>query len=237
MTTANDDTNEPSPIAVLDGRVRDADETPVNLDALYRHLADDRRRRLLRYLVCEECHCSPFTDLVAHIAASGEGDRRRDVAVSLAHVDLPALEEAGVVEFDVSETIALRSDAALAWLLEWVDDVERSLDGTRHRPSTEWFDAFAHPWRRHTVALLWRHNVLSLPDIANEVAVEDRRAPITELAPEDVLEVYNELYERHLPKLREAGVVEYDQESDTLALDRRSPPVASLLPDDERTDR
>lgn len=239
MTTANDDTDERSPIAVLDGRVPNADdETPVDFDALYRHLADERRRRVLRYLWREERDCTRFDDLVAHLTTTGNGERRREVATALFHVDLPALEESGVVDVDASKTVVLRSDATLEWLLAWVDDVEGSLDGSRYPSLAEWFDVLSHPWRRHALALLWRHNVMSLPDIADEVAVEEWDAPLAEVAPEDVLEVYLDLYHDHLPKLRDVGVVEYDPESDALTLDRRSVPVPSLLPNDgERTER
>lgn len=238
MTTTNDDTDGPSPIAVLDGRVTPSSNGPsADLDALYHNLADERRRRVLCYLRETDCGSARFEDLVAHLTATGDGSRRREVATFLFHVDLPALEEASLVAFDAPETVTLRSDPTLEWLLDWAVDAGDDPGGAETPSVGEWFDVLADPWRRRALGLLWRHNVVSLPDIADEVAVADRGTSITEIPPEDVLGVYDELYREHLPSLCDVGVVEYDEETDTVTLDRRALPVPSPVTDDERTER
>ena len=69
--------------------------------------------------------------------------------------------------------------------------------------------------RRLTLAVLRRHGEsLSLPDVADEVAVHERGRPLPEISPETVTEIYTSIYHDHLPRLVEAGLVSYDQERD-----------------------
>ena len=69
--------------------------------------------------------------------------------------------------------------------------------------------------RRLTLAVLRRHGEsLSLPDVADEVAVHERGRPLPEISPQTVTEIYTSIYHDHLPRLVEAGLVSYDQERD-----------------------
>ncbi|WP_254534680.1 DUF7344 domain-containing protein [Halomarina litorea] len=239
MTTTNDDTDGPSPIAVLDGRVsRETAGTALDLDAFYGLLAEERRRRLLCHLRREADDGARFADLVGLLAAEDDGLRRREAATVLFHVDLPALSEAGVLEFDPAEAVVLARHDTVEWLLAWVDRVEGTLDEDRHCTLDEWFDLLADPWRRRALSLLWDHHTVSLADVADEVAVADHGTPITDVPAASVLDVYLSLYHDHVPPLAEAGVVEYDQETDTLALERGALPVTAPLPGDGgRTER
>ena len=72
--------------------------------------------------------------------------------------------------------------------------------------------------RRQALYTLVRHDDLSLPDLADEVATEERGEPLPNIDPDDVLEVYLSLYHTHVPKLAAAGLVEYDQDGDHVAL-------------------
>lgn len=58
------------------------------------------------------------------------------------------------------------------------------------------------------------HEPVSLPDLADEVAVREYDEELTALTGEQVKEIYLSLYHTHVPKLAEAGLIEYDQESD-----------------------
>jgi hypothetical protein len=230
MTTANDHTDGPSPIAVLDGRVSDGtDSTPTDLDALYRLLADDRCRRVLRHLWTSDAdeHPVPFAELVTRLSQRETDPERRIAAIRLHHADLPKLEAAGVVDVEASEGITLRPVDALYRLLAWIEDVDGP-DGAR--PSLdEWFDLLADVTRRRALELLWQHNALKLSDVADEIAVETHAVPITEIDAETVLETYLSLYHDHVPVMERVGVVAYDQETDTLALDRAAVPTADPL--------
>ncbi|MFC6837747.1 DUF7344 domain-containing protein [Halomarina ordinaria] len=68
------------------------------------------------------------------------------------------------------------------------------------------------------MALLREHQVVSLADLADEVATRRHDRPLADLSPTTVLEVYDELYEEHVPALERVGSVSYDQERDLVAL-------------------
>jgi hypothetical protein len=55
---------------------------------------------------------------------------------------------------------------------------------------------------------------LTLPDAAEEVAVREHGCQVTELSAELVANVYISLYHDHMPRLVEAGLLDYDQERD-----------------------
>lgn len=58
---------------------------------------------------------------------------------------------------------------------------------------------------------------VTLPDAAEEVAVRETGSKVTELSAEKVANVYISLYHDHLPRLVDAGLLEYDQELDLVA--------------------
>ena len=76
--------------------------------------------------------------------------------------------------------------------------------------------------RRHALRCLLEHDALPLADLADEVAVRERGEPIGEIPAEDVKDVYMSLYHSHVPKLAEANVVAYDQDTDAVALDEHA---------------
>lgn len=188
----------------------------VDLDALYGLLADRRCRGVLAYLR-EAGGTTTFADVVGYLA---DGDRSR-VAAALCHACLPRLRGAGAIETEGGR-IELTPPAALEWLLAWSESVGEASCGCS---LGEWFSLLADGRRRRVLGLLWEHNVLSLGDAAEEIAVEERGEPITAIPRQEVLDVYFSLYHDHVPRLADAGVIEYDQESDTLAIDRTSLPV------------
>ncbi|PSP96271.1 hypothetical protein BRC94_13240 [Halobacteriales archaeon QS_5_70_17] len=189
----------------------------VDMDALYGLLADRRCRDVLTYLR-EAGGTATFAGAVAHLA---DGDRSR-VAAALCHACLPRLRAAGAVETEGGR-IELTPPAALEWLLAWSGSVRDAPSG---RSLGEWFSLLRDGRRRRVLGLLREHNVLSLGDAAEEIAVEERGEPITAIPRQEVLDVYFSLYHDHVPRLADAGVIEYDQESDTLAIDRTSLPVS-----------
>ncbi|ELY61157.1 DUF7344 domain-containing protein [Natronolimnohabitans innermongolicus] len=55
---------------------------------------------------------------------------------------------------------------------------------------------------------------LTLPDVAEEVAVRETGRQVPNISAERVHETYLSLYHDHLPRLVDAGLLEYDQEGD-----------------------
>lgn len=72
--------------------------------------------------------------------------------------------------------------------------------------------------RRLTLRVVREHDeALTLPDVADEVAVRENGCPLTELSGETVAEIYISIYHDHLPRLVELGLLEYDQRRDLVS--------------------
>ncbi|UTF53179.1 DUF7344 domain-containing protein [Natronosalvus rutilus] len=98
-------------------------------------------------------------------------------------------------------------------LLEWLGEQPESA-----ATIDETLRAVAAERRRLLLSVLEEHEQeLTLPDAAEEVAQCETGKPITELSAERVANVYISLYHDHLPRLVDAGLLEYDQERDLVA--------------------
>jgi hypothetical protein len=94
--------------------------------------------------------------------------------------------------------------------------------------SDELFDLLSHHRRRYVIECLDRYgSPMSLPDLADECVVMEHRKAFDDIPGETVKRMYMSLYHTHIPRLVESRVVEYDQESDSVAL---GPNAARLEP-------
>lgn len=107
-----------------DRQMHPDDLTDRQLDDLLSALAIARRRRLLRYLA-EQSRPVTVTELTAEMArselsvAAGPSATTRDdvVRARLVHVDIPMLDQAGLVHHDSDrETVQLTELADLPWV-------------------------------------------------------------------------------------------------------------------------
>lgn len=80
------------------------------------------------------------------------------------------------------------------------------------------FSALAHQRRRYALACLTRHHVLTLADLADELAVREHGMTIDGIPADAVTDIYLSLYHCHVPKLADANVVEYDQDQDLVSI-------------------
>ncbi len=91
------------------------------------------------------------------------------------------------------------------------------------------FDVLADTRRRFVLACLQGHaNPMALGDVADELAAWERDAPLTEIPSEEVESTYAALYHVHVPKMADAGVVDYCRERDAVAL-AADVPVESVV--------
>ncbi|ELY98792.1 DUF7344 domain-containing protein [Natrialba asiatica] len=98
--------------------------------------------------------------------------------------------------------------AALDWL-EARDDL------TDPTAIDDAFDLLANQRRRLFLEVMTTYeDDLTLPDVAEEVAVRETDTAVAELSADRVAETYISLYHDHLPRLVDAGLIEYDQERD-----------------------
>lgn len=81
------------------------------------------------------------------------------------------------------------------------------------------FDLLANRRRQHALACLCeRPGSIPLDELAEDVAARERWSPRTEPDDEEVRTVAVSLYHSHLPKLADAGVVDYDRDRDMVAV-------------------
>lgn len=82
--------------------------------------------------------------------------------------------------------------------------------------------ALAHRYRRRLLYCLFTYaNPMRLPDVAHQLTIWEHDAVDTG----ERLQIYNALYHDHLPALREAELVRYDQHDDEVELG----PAAELV--------
>ncbi|WP_323674823.1 hypothetical protein [Halorubellus sp. PRR65] len=80
----------------------------------------------------------------------------------------------------------------------------------------EVYRALAHPRRRYLCYTLQENAEWSLDELATKIAAWEHGVAIPDV-PENAREqVYVDLYHAHVPKLRELGVVEFDESTETI---------------------
>lgn len=92
------------------------------------------------------------------------------------------------------------------------------------------FDVLSDARRRFVLACLREYATpMALADVADELATWEHDAPITQISEEEVTSLYLSLYHMHIPKMDDAGIIEYSQERDAVALTEDSEDIASLV--------
>ncbi|AGB17047.1 hypothetical protein Halru_2465 [Halovivax ruber XH-70] len=82
-------------------------------------------------------------------------------------------------------------------------------------PLTSALDILTNERRRHVLRVVGEQGeTMTLPDVADEVAVRECGRPLPEIQPETVTETYISIYHDHLPRLVDANLLAYDQERD-----------------------
>jgi DNA-binding transcriptional ArsR family regulator len=81
------------------------------------------------------------------------------------------------------------------------------------------FDILSSPRRRYVLYYLREYGgPVELTDLAEELAAWENDTTVTEISPQARKRVYVSLYQTHVPKLDEAGLIEYDSDSGELRL-------------------
>lgn len=188
----------------------------VPLDATFDALTSRECRVLLGHLADADDDGLVVADLAARLA-DDEGVSEEDrLRVDLHHTHLPRLDDAGLLDYDAGRGL-LRLESASQF-----EAIHSAIEeyGAADRPLSldALFDLLADFRRRTAYLTLCSHGDLSLPDLADEVAVAERDDALPEIDADAVLRVYLSLYHNHVPKLAEAGLVAYDQEDDYVTL-------------------
>lgn len=187
-------------------------------------VADDRRRRILDILL-DRTSPLALDDLAVRIAsaksrdasggrdASGSGDGAGAdvpaIKTSLVHHHLPALEAVDLVEWDrAAGTVAATDHPALA-----DPAVRRILDGDGDELDAV-VESLANERRGTVLSVLEeRDGPTSRWSLAREIAGREASG---EPSHAEIEETLLALHHRHLPKLDDAGLVEYDRDEETV---------------------
>jgi len=92
------------------------------------------------------------------------------------------------------------------------------------------FDILSSPRRRYVLYFLRTEpNPIQLTELAEHVAAWENDTTVEELSTQQRKRVYVSLYQTHLPKLAEAGLVEYDEESGDVTTASKASEIDPLL--------
>jgi hypothetical protein len=81
------------------------------------------------------------------------------------------------------------------------------------------FDVLSSPRRRYAISILNRRGEpMELTELAEEVAALEADTTVDELDKQQRKRVYVSLYQTHVPKLEEVGIVDYDPDAGTVTL-------------------
>lgn len=96
------------------------------------------------------------------------------------------------------------------------------------------FEILSSPRRRYLLYVLRQHDEpVELTELAEHVAAWENGVEPDELTTQERKRVYVSLYQTHVPKLDDAGIVDYDPDSGLVALTQRARRIDGYLEDDE----
>lgn len=101
----------------------------------------------------------------------------------------------------------------------------------------EVYQLLSNPRRRFIISFLRGRDEIHLQDLAAEVAAWENETAIDSLTAQQRKRVYVSLYQTHVPKLEEAGIIDYDGETGVIRLRDRVEQLDTYLPTREATER
>ena len=82
------------------------------------------------------------------------------------------------------------------------------------------YDLLSNSRRRYVISILReRDEPMALNELSRELAAWENDVDPAELTDQQIKRIYVSLYQTHIPKLSDAGVVSYDQETGTVELE------------------
>lgn len=91
-------------------------------------------------------------------------------------------------------------------------------------------DLLANQRRQYVLACLIDHTkAIALTELAEDVAVRENEETFTEIPEETVRTISTSLYHVHIPKLVDAGAVEYDQDRDLVRISESTDLIERVL--------
>jgi DNA-binding transcriptional ArsR family regulator len=97
----------------------------------------------------------------------------------------------------------------------------------------EVYHLLSNPRRRFIISYLRDHESVGLQDLASEVAAWENDTSPEQLTDQQKKRVYVSLYQTHIPKLEDAGIITYDSEASRIHLRDRIQQLDRYLPEAE----
>ena len=176
------------------------------LDSIFHGLAHESRRAVLATLRKQPSYSMINPDMITLLGRPPGESRgpRFNQWSELSNQHLPTLEAAGMIAFErTTKTVQLIEEHpafADSGITEVLDNLEHHDD----KHLNDLFDALSAGRRREILDILsHQFGPIHLETLAGEIVAEDGQPPST-------VSVQIELYHVHLPKLANAGLIEYD---------------------------
>ena len=109
------------------------------------------------------------------------------------------------------------------------DESEETVVERSALPKDELFHLLQNERRRRALQYLWEYNeeVIDISDMAEHIAALENDVEVAQVTAAQRKRVYVGLYQCHLSKLDEAGLIEYDKDRGTIA---QTPLTAQVAP-------
>lgn len=109
------------------------------------------------------------------------------------------------------------------------------VDGTELSPDVI-FNVLMNRRRRYVLQYLKAESPMELGRLAERIAAREHDVSVDEVTSKQRKSVYTSLYQSHLPKLAEAGIVDYDQDRGVVSLNHRADELEAFLDPDRRSE-
>lgn len=187
----------------------------LSIDLVYDILKNPYRRYTLRVLaevdgeIGLDTVCERVIDLeqTERDPRSEQGSHRRRIQADLYRDHLPKLDAAGLVYFD-KESKIVRKTSKFNDILPYISQDGR-FDDVYNKDIL--YDLLKNRRRRFALQVLMEEgNRMQLSELAEQVGAMENGIPIEELSAAERKRVYTALYQSHLPKMGDAGIIEYN---------------------------
>lgn len=202
---------------------------------LFELLAHERRRYTLQY-AHQHTGAVGFDELAAQIVhwerenttAVGHvnhEDHHERVVASLYHMHLPKLADAGVVDHDADRgTVRSRSNARLETVLSTAEDLDLS-----DNEKDQFYRALTSHHRRRVLYYLLEENNSNVEELATVLCGWEATTTETMQAPADRRDLRIRLSHIHLPRLADAGLIDYESQAGSVQFDSLHPQAADII--------
>ena len=100
------------------------------------------------------------------------------------------------------------------------------------------FTLLSNPRRRFVISYLSHQgSPIGIHELAEQIAAWENETSVDELTREDRKKAYISLYQTHIPKLEDAGIVTYDEDERLVALTGEADEVTRYMTERPETDR